>query len=189
MSTINITANNIDVLYPIAGQENSSQGFRDNFLNIQLSLLEADTEITFLQSDAVSKSTATNDMGGNTIATSSLANVGFTSSINQNVTLPVTPVFYNLASYQEFNLSSDTTFVVYNWRDTGVNCPLRILVKGTVNDRISFAGRDGQGSVLFSDQSFPFQLSGDDITVWDLWTADGGATIYITKVGSTFVAI
>ena len=48
MSTINITANNIDVLYPIAGQENSSQGFRDNFLNIQLSLLEADTEITFL---------------------------------------------------------------------------------------------------------------------------------------------
>ena len=189
MSTINETANNIDVLYPIAGQENSSQGFRDNFLNIQLSLLEADAEVTFLQTDAVSKSTINNDMGGNQISTVSLTNLGITSVTDQTVTLPITPIYYNQGSYQEFNLSSDTTFIVINWRDKGVNCPLRLLVKGTPGDRIAFAGKPGDSSVLYSDQYLPYQLSGPEITVWDLWTADGGATIYITKVGGTFVAI
>ena len=47
-STIN--PNNIDITYPIAGQDNDTQGFRDNFRNIKNNLNTARQEITILQS-------------------------------------------------------------------------------------------------------------------------------------------
>ena len=34
----NINANNIDGTFPIAGQDNDSQGFRDNFTNVKTNL-------------------------------------------------------------------------------------------------------------------------------------------------------
>ena len=48
-STIN--SNNIDITYPIAGQDNDTQGFRDNFRNIKNNLNTARLEITDLQDD------------------------------------------------------------------------------------------------------------------------------------------
>jgi hypothetical protein len=54
MSSIN--PNNIDGTYPIAGQDNDSQGFRDNFTNIKNNFTFASTEITDLQNNAILKS-------------------------------------------------------------------------------------------------------------------------------------
>ena len=54
MSSIN--PNNIDGTYPIAGQDNDSQGFRDNFTNIKNNFTFAYDELTDLQSKAVLKS-------------------------------------------------------------------------------------------------------------------------------------
>lgn len=48
MSAINTT--NINVNYPVPGQDNDSQGFRDNFFNLRSALNTAKTEITTLQS-------------------------------------------------------------------------------------------------------------------------------------------
>lgn len=44
-----INPTNIDGTYPIAGQDNDSQGFRDNFTNIKNNLETARIEITALQ--------------------------------------------------------------------------------------------------------------------------------------------
>jgi hypothetical protein len=41
-----ITTTNIDGAFPIAGQDNNSQGFRDNFTNIKTGLNTAKSEIT-----------------------------------------------------------------------------------------------------------------------------------------------
>ena len=41
----NINPNNIDGTFPIAGQDNSSQGFRDNFTNIRNNFSYAQSEI------------------------------------------------------------------------------------------------------------------------------------------------
>jgi hypothetical protein len=46
-----INATNIDITYPIAGQDNDTQGFRTNFTNIQNNLAQAAVEITALQSN------------------------------------------------------------------------------------------------------------------------------------------
>ena len=46
----NINPYNIDHTYPIAGQDNDSQGFRDNFTNTKNNFIQAKTEIENLQS-------------------------------------------------------------------------------------------------------------------------------------------
>jgi hypothetical protein len=53
MSSIN--PNNIDGSYPIAGQDNDSQGFRDNFTNVKNNLSFAKTEIEDIQTNAILK--------------------------------------------------------------------------------------------------------------------------------------
>lgn len=50
MSSIN--PNNINILYPIAGQDNDTQGFRNNFRSIKDNFTQASTEITALQGTA-----------------------------------------------------------------------------------------------------------------------------------------
>jgi len=45
----NINPTNIDILYPIAGQDNDTQGFRTNFANILGNFATAKAEITALQ--------------------------------------------------------------------------------------------------------------------------------------------
>lgn len=55
----NINPNNVDGTYPIAGQDNDSQGFRDNFTNIKNNLTFAKAEIEDLASKVVLKSALT----------------------------------------------------------------------------------------------------------------------------------
>ena len=64
-----INPNNIDTAYPVAGQDNDSQGFRDNFTNIKTNFEYAETEIDDLQAKGIFKSALTgttldNDMSG-----------------------------------------------------------------------------------------------------------------------------
>jgi len=60
----NIYTDNINGNYPIAGQDNNSQGFRDNFTSIKNNLTIAKNEIAEIQSKAVLKSALDN---GNSI--------------------------------------------------------------------------------------------------------------------------
>ena len=67
-----INPDNIDGAYPVAGQDNNSQGFRDNFTNIKTNFQDAADEITDLQSKAVLKAALTgtsldNNMNDNLI--------------------------------------------------------------------------------------------------------------------------
>ena len=57
--TSNINPNNIDTTYPIAGQDNDSQGFRDNFTNVKTNFEYAETEIDDLQAKGIFKSALT----------------------------------------------------------------------------------------------------------------------------------
>ena len=49
--TTAITVTNIDATFPVAGQDNDSQGFRDNFNQIKTQLSTAGTEITAIQTN------------------------------------------------------------------------------------------------------------------------------------------
>ena len=59
----NINPNNIDTTYPVAGQDNDSQGFRDNFTNIKNNFTEAEREIDDLQANVILKG----EIGGESV--------------------------------------------------------------------------------------------------------------------------
>ena len=62
----NITPGNIDGTYPKAGQDNSSQGMRDNFNSIKNNFTEAKTEIEALQTNKASLN-ASSDFADNEV--------------------------------------------------------------------------------------------------------------------------
>lgn len=55
----NINPNNIDGAYPVAGQDNDSQGFRTNFTNIKNNFVYSKTEMEDLQAKVLLKSALT----------------------------------------------------------------------------------------------------------------------------------
>jgi hypothetical protein len=57
--TSQINPNNIDGNYPVAGQDNNSQGMRDNFTNIKVNFQDAAAEITDIQNKGIFKSALT----------------------------------------------------------------------------------------------------------------------------------
>ena len=54
----NIVPGNVDGTFPVAGKDNSSQGFRDNFTAIKNNFTNAKTEIETLQTNSVQTNTA-----------------------------------------------------------------------------------------------------------------------------------
>ena len=61
-----IVSSTIDAAFPVAGQDNNSQGFRDNFLITKTGLSQAATEISALQLNTA-KLNVSNDFAGNII--------------------------------------------------------------------------------------------------------------------------
>ena len=61
--TSSINPNNIDGSYPVAGQDNNSQGFRDNFTNTKVNFQYAEDEINDLQSKVILKAALTGSAG------------------------------------------------------------------------------------------------------------------------------
>ena len=51
----NIDSASINALYPVAGQDNDSQGFRDNFSTIKSNFTAAKAEIETLQTNTAKK--------------------------------------------------------------------------------------------------------------------------------------
>jgi hypothetical protein len=72
MSSIN--TNSLDVNYPIPGQNNTTQGFRNNFTNIKTNLDIAGNEISDLQNKVVLKSALANSVLNNDMANTVIAN-------------------------------------------------------------------------------------------------------------------
>jgi hypothetical protein len=63
----NISSSTIDAAYPVAGVDNDTQGFRDNFSIIKQNFTYAATEITDLQNNAARKDQANNFQGSHII--------------------------------------------------------------------------------------------------------------------------
>ena len=102
--TSQINPNNIDGQYPVAGQPNNTQGFRDNFTNIKTNFQTAATEITDLENKGIFKAALTgttldNNMADNLIYAVKLQDVSYTY-VQQTATAGAIPIDYSAGQYQ-----------------------------------------------------------------------------------------
>ena len=67
----NIDSTSIDATFPVAGQDNDSQGFRNNFNTVKNNFTAAKSEIEALQTNTA-KLNASNDFLGNDVSGANL---------------------------------------------------------------------------------------------------------------------
>ena len=121
--TSQINPNNIDGTYPVAGQPNNTQGFRDNFTNIKTNFQTAATEITDLENKGVFKAALTgttldNNMADNLIYAVKLQDVSYTY-VQQTVTAGAIPIDYSAGQYQLIAPTANVSLSFTNWPATG----------------------------------------------------------------------
>jgi hypothetical protein len=107
--TSQINPNNINGEYPVAGQDNNTQGFRDNFTNIKVNFQYAETEITNLQANSISKvSTSVNEFNDSVIYGARLQNTGYIQ-LNRGNVAPTANINYAAGSFQTITANANTT--------------------------------------------------------------------------------
>ena len=115
----NINPNNINGSYPIAGQDNDSQGFRDNFTNILNNFNFAKSEIEDIQNKAIFKSalsgaSLSNDMGGSTMSNISLKSAGY-ALYDFGSTSGTLAIDFNQSNFFRVTTSGSVSLSLTNW--------------------------------------------------------------------------
>lgn len=115
----NINPYNIDGTFPVAGQDNSSQGFRDNFTNIKNNFIFSKNEVSELQSKAIVTSaltgqTLSNDMAGTILARPQLR--AWTQTLLDLGTVDtVATLDFNAANFQKITTAGSASIAFSNW--------------------------------------------------------------------------
>ena len=114
-----INPNNINGAYPVAGQDNDSQGFRDNFTNIKTNFEYASSEISDLQNKAVLKAALAgtvldNDMGGSGLSSAIITNFSATK-YDHGTTSGTVTINYAVAHYHTMTSGGAITLAFSNF--------------------------------------------------------------------------
>lgn len=117
-----INPNNISVTFPVAGQDNDSQGFRDNFNNIKTNLTSAKTELEDLQAKGIFKSaltgtTLSNDGAGSVMEDFELKDMSATT-VNKGTLTGATAIDFSAGSFQTVQTSGTIDLSFSNWPAT-----------------------------------------------------------------------
>lgn len=140
----NINTNGINTAYPIPGQNNNTQGFRDNFTNIKNNLVTAGTEISDLQAKAVVTSALTGQALNN-----DMANTGISNALTRSFRASMYDLGTNLSGNVSINVSNgdvqygtiqgNTTINFNSWMPAGTRGGVKLsLTVANANATISF---------------------------------------------------
>ena len=180
-----INPNDIDGTYPIAGQDNNSQGFRDNFTNTKTNFQYAANEITDLQTNVVLKAALTgtvldNDMGGSPLSNANISDFSAVAAILGTLTGSVT-INYVAGHYQTVTTSGSISLAFTNFPVAGNFGVVRVQVTVTntaytvtLPAAVSVGTSNLQG---YSAGVITFNRVGT--YTYDFTTSDGGTTISV----------
>ena len=199
MSTIN--TNGIDGNYPTPGQNNSSQGFRNNFTSIKNNLNTASTEITELQDKAVLKQGLNNITLDNNMANTLISNAAIRTfrntmyNLGNNVSGTVI-VDCTLGDVQTATITGDTTFQFAGWAPTNTRHTITLdLTIGNTDANIIFPGSVTQSGSILENNDFTIDSGnlaiatapyGASELIYDLSTEDCGNSILISPVNRSY---
>lgn len=190
----NITPEQIDEEYPVAGQDNDSQGFRDNFAAIQSSLTATKTAVKDLELKAVVKaalgtSVLDNDMQGNIIKNGVLQGVA-NESLNSTVTNDADGnILWSNGYYQNITMSnsSSTRLSLGGWPANGVYGKMRLAIKSSNGDTRTVVFEAANAGTIKVDPNFPtgdFTVtSATSPKIIDVWTINGGSELFMEYIG------
>lgn len=190
----NINPDNIDTTYPIAGQDNDSQGFRDNFTNIKTNFEFAETEIDDLQSKVLLKSALTggtldNDMAGALLENAKIQGFRATRVALGTVSSGSATIDYSAGHYHTLTTGASVSLSFTNLPAAGNQAwfNVRVTVAAT-SHTLTLPSAVGNGnsakSVLgvqgISSNVITFAETGT--YEFEFHTDDGGSTVYVNEL-------
>jgi hypothetical protein len=192
----NINFNSIDESFPVQGQDNPSQGFRENFRFIKDGLSVAHVEITDIQQYAAFKN-QNNNFNSKIIENAILNNIS-QKFFDNGIVSGDTTVNVQLAQVQKFEFTSDATLNFNNWPtssgtvDKYYYVKFHLLSNKSETYKIIFGTESKGSNTKIKYQNFELDgnnhfylslpISGAEQVV-EAWTYDGGVTVFINYIG------
>lgn len=189
----NINPNNIDGTYPVAGQDNNSQGFRDNFTNTKTNFQYAEDEINDLQSKVILKAALTgqvldNDMLGSLLYNAQIQDFSATRIALGSLSGTVT-INYAAGHYQTVTTTGNISLAFTNFSASGtqswvivrvtvdaaartMTLPAAVGNAGAAKSIVGIQGISGQVITFAEAGTYEFQFH----------TEDGGSTVYLSEL-------
>ena len=184
----NIVPGNIDGTFPKAGQDNSSQGFRDNFSTIKTNFTEAKTEIEALQTNKANLNTSS-DFTDNEVTRAVLKDTSETVYAHGTTGGAITLNHEN-GHYQTITSNASITLTFTNWPATStlgriilditfastahtITIPTAVIVSGLV------LGGDGSSNTITCPTSGRY--------LYEFMTPDAGTTILMHQIGNNYI--
>ena len=194
-STVTNFSNNINTTYPVPGVDNDTQGFRDNFSNIKTALNVAAGEISYLRSNTAKLDAGTNDFNNGYITKAVLQNSGFHAP-SVGLSVPSTSdgtIDFAEGNYRRVTLTGNQTLKISNWQADTVYNQIRLEVYNSSNVSSIQVTFNGNGGTLRAEAGTNVYTLSTTTNVYpqifDLWSADGGDTVYLKSVGGPFINV
>ncbi len=183
-----IVPGNIDGTFPKAGQDNSSQGFRDNFAAINTNFTEAKSEIEALQTDKASLN-ASSDFADNEVTRAKFKDTSQTIYAHGTAGGSIALNHAN-GHYQTITLNASATLSFTNWPATGnlgriildvtcTNVAHTITIPSAVLVADNVTGGDGSSDTITLPDTKRF--------LYEFLTPDAGTTILMNQIGKVYI--
>ena len=193
-SQINPESNNYDAAYPVAGQDNNTIGFRQNFASIQQNFQYAKDEITALQTNTVQAGgNVLNDLNGAVLYDAKLQNQSY-ADINLGNTANIANVNYTVAAYQTLTPTANTT-ISFSGLPANAAAILTLSIEASAASNIANpytitipnASSSTSGVIGLSGDTLSFPRTNSTIAgthTYQLLTTTGGSAFTITPLST-----
>lgn len=194
----NIISDTIDGEFPVAGIDNDTQGFRDNFSIIKTALATANSEITTLET-STAKLNEENDFKGKSLINPLIA-ISSKKYLNTGSHESGSNISFLNGHYQTVSISLDNqspgtiTFTLADWPERDGMSKMTVEFKGTASDQEADVTHTvmitGEGGATFKKSSnYPSEITvksvsnRDNPVIVEFWTVNSGKTIYANYLG------
>jgi len=180
--TSQINPNNIDGAYPVAGQDNNSQGFRDNFTNTKTNFQYAANEISALQLNGVFTN-QDNNLNNYDISAVNLNDVS-TNRTQISATTGSIAIDYASSQYQAIGTTTGSISLSFtNFPASAYYGSVRVRITlGSAAHTVTLPSAvsvNAVGIQGYAANVITFAAAG--VYEFDFGSSDGGSTITITE--------
>lgn len=179
----NIDFTSIDETFPIAGRDNDSQGFRDNFGYIKNNFEAAKNEIEELQLETAKVNEA-NNFNNNNIINANFIDCSeelFDGGIVNSTTL----VSYEDGPWHIYNITGNMSFTLTGFPESGKVGKLTLILTADGTPRTVTFAIDGGGSLKNSTRvPVPITItSSTNPVIFEFWTYNNGTLVFADYLG------
>ena len=183
----NIVPGNVDGTFPKAGQDNTSQGFRDNFSATKNNFTEAVTEIEALQTNKANLN-ASSDFADNEVTRAKFKDTSETIYVHGTTGGAIT-LNHNNGHYQTITTNASITLSFTNWPASATLGRIVLdITYGLVAHTITIPT-----AVIVADNVTGGDGSSDTITVtntgrylYEFVSPDNGTTVLMNQIGKMY---